>query len=82
MPKTKLQKQLSRRVGNKAYPKWVIAIPPKQIDALGWDEGQSLEGEIQNRTLIIKKVDDNEIEKRKEAAHKAWKKRKQIEGHE
>jgi antitoxin component of MazEF toxin-antitoxin module len=72
----KLQKQLSRRVGEKEYAKWVIAIPPKQIDTLGWNEGQSLEGEISGQTLIIKKVNENEIEKRKEAAKKAWRKRK------
>jgi antitoxin component of MazEF toxin-antitoxin module len=72
----KLQKQLSRRVGNKEYPKWVIAIPPKQIDALGWKEGQSLESEILDRQLVIALVSESTVEKRKEAAKKAWKKRK------
>jgi antitoxin component of MazEF toxin-antitoxin module len=76
-----LQKQLSRRVGNKAYPKWVIAIPPRQIEALGWREGQSLESEIANSQLIVRTVDESEVEKRKEAARKAWKTRKQTEGH-
>lgn len=72
----KLQKQLSRKVGEKAYPKYVIAIPPKQIEALGWNEGESLEGEITDQKLIIKKVNESEVEKRKKAAEKAWNKRK------
>jgi len=75
----KLQKQLSRRVGQKEYAKWVIAIPPKQIETLGWNEGQALEGEILEQNLVIKKVNESEIEKRKEAAKKAWKTRKQGE---
>ena len=72
----KLQKQLSRRVGNKEYPKWVIAIPPKQINALGWKEGQSLESEVLDKQLVIALVCESTIEKRKEAARKAWEKRK------
>lgn len=76
MPNLKLQKQLSRKVGDKKYPKWMIAIPPKQVEALGWNEGQSLESEIANQELIIKKVNEAETEKRKEAAKKAWGKRK------
>jgi len=54
----------------------MIAIPPKQIDALGWNEGQALEGEITDQKLVIKKVNDVEVEKRKKAAEKAWQKRK------
>lgn len=75
----KLQKQLSRKVGNKKYAKWVIAIPPKQIGELGWDGGQSLESEIADQMLVIKKVSEAEAEKRKEAAKKAWGKRKRRE---
>ena len=54
----------------------MIAIPPKQIEALGWNEGESLEGEITDQKLIIKKVNASEVEKRKKAAEKAWNKRK------
>lgn len=72
----KLQKQLSRKVGDKEYAKWVVAIPPKQIEALGWNEGQSLEGEITDQQLVIRKVSETETEKRKQAAEKAWVKRK------
>lgn len=73
----RLQKQLSRKVGVKEYPKWVITIPPKQVEALGWKEGESLEGEINIQELIIRKEDEKKALKRKEAAEKAWKTRKQ-----
>ena len=72
----KLQKQLSRKVGNKEYPKWVITIPPKQIGALGWSEGEYLESEINGHELIVRKENPRKGEKRREAARKAWKTRK------
>ena len=72
----KLQKQLSRKVGNKEYPKWVIAIPPKQIATLEWKEGEYLEGEVTNQELIIRKEDIHKAQERKDAAKKAWDMRK------
>jgi antitoxin component of MazEF toxin-antitoxin module len=77
VPNLKLQKQLSRKVGTKAYPKWVITIPPKQVEALGWKEGESLDSEVNTQELIIRKEDERKALKRKEAAEKAWKTRKQ-----
>lgn len=74
----RLQKQLSRKFNNKEYPKWVIAIPPKQVIELQWKEGEFLESEISGQILIIKKEDEQESEKRKEAAIKAWEKRKGV----
>lgn len=72
----RLQKQLSRKVGNKEYPKWVIIVPPKQIDTLGWKEGEYLESEVNSQELVIRREDIQKIQKRKEAAKKAWKTRK------
>jgi len=72
----KLQKQLSRKVGNKEYPKWVITIPPKQIKTLGWTEGEFLESEINDQELVIQKEDMSKRQKRKEATKKAWDTRK------
>ncbi len=72
----RLQKQLSRKVGNKEYPKWVITIPPKQIKTLGWTEGEFLESEINDQELVIQKEDMSKRQKRKEAAKKAWDTRK------
>lgn len=49
----KLQKQLSRKVGKKEYPKYVITIPPKQIKALGWKSGEVLEASIEGNRLVV-----------------------------
>ena len=51
----KLQKQLSRKVGDTEYAKWVLVIPPKVIEELKWQEGQELKTEINEGKLIIKK---------------------------
>ena len=72
----KLQKQLSRKYGNKEYPKWMITIPPKQVKALGWSEGDFLESEVNSQELIVKRENPEKAEKRREAARKAWKTRK------
>lgn len=57
MPKTKLQKQLSRKVGDKEYPKYVITVPAKQIKELGWKEGEELTGKILRGKLVIKRAE-------------------------
>ncbi len=49
----KLQKQLSRKVGDKEYPKYMVVIPPKQIDELGWKEGDGLSGKVQGKKLVL-----------------------------
>ena len=51
----KLQKQLSRKVGNIEYAKWVIVIPSETIKELEWKEGQDLETEVKDKKLTIKK---------------------------
>jgi len=51
----RLQKQLSKRVGEKEYAKYVIVIPPKTIDKLGWKEGEELEAEVKKDKLIIER---------------------------
>lgn len=50
----RLQKQLSRRIGDIEYAKYVIVIPPKTIEELGWKEGEELEFLIKDKKLIIK----------------------------
>lgn len=54
----KLQKQLSRKVGNILYPKWVIVIPPEKIKEVNWKENTELEAIIKDGkiTLIPKKT--------------------------
>jgi len=73
----RLQKQLSRKVGNKEYAKWIITIPPKQVQALGWNEGEFLESEVNSRELVIRREDERKAQRMKEAAEKAWETRKQ-----
>ncbi len=50
----KLQEQLSRKVKGKTYPKYVLTIPPKNIDELGWQKGTDLEVCIEGNKLVIK----------------------------
>jgi hypothetical protein len=50
----KLQKQLSRKVGDKKYEKWVIVLPPKKIAELGWGEGQELDVLSEDNSMKIK----------------------------
>ena len=53
----KLQKQLSRKVNCKEYPKYVVTLPPKSIKAVGWIEGTELEAIVKDGkiTLVPKK---------------------------
>ena len=51
----RLQKQLSRKVGNKEYAKYVIVVPPKIIEALEWKDGENLEAEAKENKLVIKR---------------------------
>lgn len=55
----KLQKQLSRKVGKKEYPKYVVTIPPKQIEKLRWKAGDKLIGEVSKGKLTLTKVNNN-----------------------
>ena len=50
----KLQKQLSRKVGNKEYIKYVITIPAKKIEKLGWNQHTELEMEVSKSTAKLK----------------------------
>jgi bifunctional DNA-binding transcriptional regulator/antitoxin component of YhaV-PrlF toxin-antitoxin module len=50
----KLQKQLSRKVQDKTYPKYVITIPPKQIEEAGWKEGTELEAIVEDGKIVLK----------------------------
>lgn len=54
----KLQKQLSRKVQGKEYPKWVITIPPRKIQALGWKSGEELEAVVKNSKLVLVKKEE------------------------
>jgi len=50
----KLQKQLSRKINEKEYPKWVVTIPPSHIEKLKWREGIELEATVKSGEIILK----------------------------
>jgi bifunctional DNA-binding transcriptional regulator/antitoxin component of YhaV-PrlF toxin-antitoxin module len=50
----KLQKQLSRKVDDKEYPKYVVTIPPKCIQTAGWEEGIELDFSVNNNELVLR----------------------------
>lgn len=54
MRKMKLQKQLSRQVGNTTYAKFVVTISPKTIKKLGWKAGQELNITVKKTEARIK----------------------------
>jgi antitoxin component of MazEF toxin-antitoxin module len=49
----KLQKQLSRKVGNVSYPKYVLVIPPKIVEESKLKEGEELKIQVTNKKMII-----------------------------
>lgn len=55
----KLQKRFSRKVGNKEYSKWVIVLPRKRIEELGWKEGVELDIDTNKGAIILKAKDNN-----------------------
>lgn len=55
----KLQKQLSRKVGDKEYDKYVAVIPPKVVKKLRFREGDELEFKVDGKRLIIQKKGQN-----------------------
>ena len=50
----KLQKQLSRKVEDRVYPKYVVTIPPKQIEEAGWKEGTELEAIVKDGKIVLR----------------------------
>jgi bifunctional DNA-binding transcriptional regulator/antitoxin component of YhaV-PrlF toxin-antitoxin module len=50
-----LQKQNSRVYKGKEYSKYVIVIPPKDVERLGWNEKDELELTIDKDKLIIER---------------------------
>jgi len=50
----RLLKQVSRTIGENEYSKWIIIVPPSQIEQLGWTEGEELESLVKDKSLFIK----------------------------
>ncbi len=58
----KLQKRFSRKIGKVVYFKWIITIPPDNIEKLGWKEGQKLESDVNPEGLVVKKQKSSKTE--------------------
>ena len=52
-----LQKQQSRVYKGKEYSKYLIVIPTKDVEKLGWSEKDELESVIEGGKLIIELKD-------------------------
>jgi len=50
----RLLKQVSRLIGDNEYSKWIIIVPPSQVEELGWKEGEELESCVKGKSLLIK----------------------------
>ena len=50
----KLQKQLSRKVEDKEYPKYVVTIPPKHIEKVGWKKGTELIAVVEEGAIVLR----------------------------
>jgi hypothetical protein len=49
----RLQKQVSRRIEEVEYAKYVVVIPPDNVERLGWKEGEELDSQIQGQKLVL-----------------------------
>lgn len=69
----KLQKQVTREIEGKEYHKWVIIIPPEQIERLNWEEGMELESMAKGNDLMIRPM-TNPPEKSEKMTYEEFKK--------
>ena len=51
----KIQKQLSKKRGDKIYHKYVVVIPEEIITASGFQEGDELEAEAKKREIKLRR---------------------------
>jgi len=51
----KLQKQLSKKYGDKEYSKYVIVVPQDIIAKLEWKGGEEIKASVKGFKLIIEK---------------------------
>ena len=53
----KLIKQHGRKYNDTNYYKFIVVIPNKIIEKLGWKGGEELNADLKNKKLIIQKED-------------------------
>ncbi len=57
----KLQRHLSRKVKGKDYEQWIVILPPKDVNALGWKRGDTLRTTMKPEGLLISKGTDYDL---------------------
>jgi bifunctional DNA-binding transcriptional regulator/antitoxin component of YhaV-PrlF toxin-antitoxin module len=72
----RLQKQVNRIVEDKEYAKYVVIVPPEDVEKLEWKEGEELEHEVKDQALVIRKAKSLQEEASKIAAKYTKSKRK------
>lgn len=65
----KLQKSISRRLRDKEYSKFQIAIPNNLISQLKWEAGDNLEGKTTPKGLLICKTEQKQRQERIDYEH-------------
>ena len=51
----RLIKQKGREYEGKEYFKYILVVPNKLIEKLGWKGGENLEADVKEKKLIVKK---------------------------
>lgn len=54
----RLQRQKAREYKGKSIYKYLIVVPPKYIEELGWSEGQNITGTPINKKGLFLSIDD------------------------
>ncbi len=49
----KLQKQISAKKGDQEFYKYVIILPSKTVEELGWSGGQELVCNVTSKSLLL-----------------------------
>ena len=45
---------MNRIIGNKEYSKWIVQIPPEQIEQVGWSVGDEIEAVVKHHEILLK----------------------------
>lgn len=49
----RLQKQESRKVGNRTYSKWTVNLPSELVEKAGWKEGEEIGARLLNNGVLL-----------------------------
>jgi len=58
----RLQRQVNRVVEDKEYSKYILIVPPEDVEKLGWEVGEELSHEVKEETLIVSRAKPPESE--------------------